>query len=347
MAVETDFLTARSWCAALLEAHGMDRAPAERTAWALTMAEVWGRPSHGLLRLPFYLERFDAGGTDPRAVLGEVRSTSVTAALDGGNGLGHWQVWEASRRAAQMATSHGIAAVSVANSGHCGVLGLYVLPLVDAGLIGLVFSTGPAVMAAPGGRRAVVSTSPIAAGIPTHPRPAIIDLATSAVARGRIAAHAASGEPLEEGWALDETGEPTTDAARALGGMLAPLGGAKGFALAFLVESMTGAMVGPLLATEIADPLAPAAASTPQRVSHVVVAFDPASFDGDGRSGERLDRLAASVSASGGRVPGSGHPLDGEVSDSHRLEIPERLATTLADLSRSRGVEVPHAFSSR
>jgi (2R)-3-sulfolactate dehydrogenase (NADP+) len=259
--VQTDFLTARSWCAALLEAHGMDRAPAERTAWALTMAEVWGRPSHGLLRLPFYLERFDAGGTDPHAVLGEVRSTSVTAALDGGNGLGHWQVWEASRRAAQMATSHGIAAVSVANSGHCGVLGLYVLPLVDAGLIGLVFSTGPAVMAAPGGRRAVVSTSPIAAGIPTHPRPAIIDLATSAVARGRIAAHAASGEPLEEGWALDETGEPTTDAARALGGMLAPLGGAKGFALAFLVESMTGAMVGPLLATEIADCTSSAAAS--------------------------------------------------------------------------------------
>lgn len=342
--METDAISARSLCASLLEASGMDERPAQRTAWALVTAEVWGRPSHGLLRLPYYLDRFAAGGTDPRASLKLVRSGTATAVLDGGNGLGHWQLWDASERATEMATRHGIAAVSVANSGHCGVLGLYVLPMLEAGLVGLAFSTGPAVMPAFGGNRPVVSTSPIAAGIPTRPRPAIIDLATSAVARGRIAAHAASGEPIPEGWAFDATGAVTTDASSALAGMLAPLGGAKGFALAFLVESLTGGVVGPSLATEIADPLAPGASALAQRISHLVIALDPTSLDGDGGSLERLERLAASVSGTGGRVPGVGHLAPDEILDTHPLTVPDRLAATLIGIAEASGVPVPSGF---
>ncbi len=342
--METDVISARSFCASLLEASGMEARPAHRTAWALVTAEVWGRPSHGLLRLPYYLDRFASGGSDPRASLELVRSGTVTAVLDGGNGLGHWQLWDASERATAMASRHGIAAVSVANSGHCGALGLYVLPMLDAGLVGLAFSTGPAVMPAYGGDRPVVSTSPLAAGIPMRPRPAIIDLATSAVARGRIAAHAASGEPIPEGWAFDAAGDVTTDATSALAGMLAPLGGAKGFALAFLVESLTGGIVGPSLATEIADPLAPGAAASAQRISHLVIALDPASLDGDGGSPERLERLAASVCATGGRVPGTGHLAPDEILDTRPLIVADQLAATLVGIAEASGVPIPEGF---
>lgn len=342
--METDVGSAKSFCASLLQAGGMDSGPAQRTAWALVTAEVWGRPSHGLLRLPFYLDRFDHGGTDPRAKLRLVKSSSVTAVFDGGNGLGHWQLWDASVRAAAMASSHGIAAVSVTNSGHCGALGLYVQPMLGAGLVGLVFSTGPAVMPAYGGIQPVVSTSPIAAGIPTRPRPTIIDLATSTVARGRIAAHAAAGEPIPEGWAFDVHGAATTDATVALSGMLAPLGGAKGFALAFLVESLTGGIIGPSLATDIADPLAPGAAAAAQRIAHLVIALDPASLDGDGGSDERLERLCASVTDTGGRVPGAGHLAPDEILETHGLSIPDELGATLAGIAKKAGVSIPVDF---
>ena len=110
----------------------------------------------------------------------------------------------------------------------------------------LVFSCGPAVLPPWGGTERLLSTSPIAAGFPTGPRPVIIDLALSTVARGKIAAYAQRGEPLPDGWALDADGNPTNDAQEALVGMLSPLGGAKGFALAYLVEALTGALIGPL-----------------------------------------------------------------------------------------------------
>src|SRR5690606_23493529 len=111
----------------------------------------------------------------------------------------------------------------VADSGHCGALGVYALDIARKGQIGLVFSNGPAALPPWGGTKALLSTSPIAAGIPLSPRPAVVDLALSAVARGKVGAKARAGEPIPEGWALDREGRPTTDPREALTGMLAPL----------------------------------------------------------------------------------------------------------------------------
>ena len=338
---EIDLAAARVLCAGLLEAAGMPADTAGQTAVALSVAEAWGRSSHGLLRLPYYLERFAAGGCDPVAELRPVRAKGPTAVFDGGNGLGHWQLGRAAEHAATLGAEHGIAAVAVANSGHAGVLGLGVVPMVEAGLVGLAFSTGPAAMPAVGGHRAVLSTSPIAAGVPLSPRPAIVDLATTAVARGKIAAVAAAGGVLEPGWAFDAQGAPTTDPAAALSGMLAPLGGAKGFALAFLVEALTGGLVGPHGATEIADPLSSAAAGSPQGIAHLVLALDPGCLDGDGRAPERLAALAAAITSSGGRVPGTTHLLPREIPDDTPVVLADPLASRLADLARARGIPVP------
>lgn len=342
--METTFGAASSLARALLESAGMPSPPAARTAWALAVAEVWGRGSHGLLRLPFYLERFAAGGANPAAGLREASSTSVTAVYDGENGLGHWQLWSAAHRASAMAREQGIAAVAVGNSGHCGVLGLHVWPIVASGLVGLVFSSGPAVIPPWGGHAPVVSTSPLAAGIPTRPRPAIVDLAVSAVARGRIAEHAQAGQELPEGWAFDATGAPTTDPHAALAGMLAPLGGAKGFALAFLVEALAGGLVGPSLATGVADPLDPGSAALPQRIGHLVLALDPRRLDLDGGADDRLEALAASVLAAGGRLPGGNHRPPAEIGDDEPLEVADPVAARLAALARAQGVPLEGAW---
>lgn len=343
--MQTTFGAATGLAAALLSSSGVPEQPARRTAWALVAAETWGRGSHGLLRLPYYLARLDAGGANPRAELTTVADRRVTLTLDGGNGLGHWQLWKAAEEAASRAGELGLAAVAVGNSGHCGALGLYVLPLVESGLVGLVFSHGPAVIPPWGGSAPVTSTSPLAVGLPTGNRPVIVDLACSAVARGKIAEAANSGAELPEGWALDRTGRPTTDPAAALQGMLAPLGGAKGFALALAVEGLTAGMVGPRLSSEVADPLDPAAAGDPQRLAHLVIALDPQALDVDGRSSQRLREMAEAVEKAGGRLPGAGHPLPGELGDGTQVTVPDRLADQLLREAAERGVTVPPGWA--
>jgi (2R)-3-sulfolactate dehydrogenase (NADP+) len=269
----------------LLTAAALPPERAAVTAHILVLADVWGVPSHGLMRLPYYLARLVAGGCRADAELTTVSDTGPVVAFDGGGGLGHWQLWSAAETARERCARYGVAAVSVADSSHCGALGTYVHPTLDAGQIALVFSNGPAVMPPWGGARPVLSTSPIAAGVPTTPDPLVVDLATSTVARGKIAARAQSGEPLPEGWALAPDGTPTTDPQTALRGMLAPLGGAKGYALALLVETLTAGVVGPRPSTEVCDMFDSAHDARRQGISHLLIALDPDAL-GDGALGD-------------------------------------------------------------
>ena len=317
----------------LLVAAGLDPDDAAVTADAIVLADVWGVGSHGLLRLPYYLERILAGGYPAAARLVTVTDTGPAVTLDGGGGLGHWQLTRAAHLAVERCATFGIAAVGVGNSGHCGALGVYSLPAVRAGYLALVFSNGPAVMPAWGGARPLLSTSPLAAGIPTRPRPAIVDLATSTVARGKIAAMAQRGEVVPDGWALDRHGQPTSDPGEALAGMLSPLGGAKGFALALLVESMTAGLVGPALSADVTDMFAAADAAYPQRIAHLVVTFAPARFDAAGGASaqRRLDDMARRVEETGGRLPGARRVFPEEVDEAAPLAVDPGLADKLAE----------------
>lgn len=327
---------------ALLVASGVEALAAEQTAQALVIADAWGVHSHGLLRLPDYLRRLHAGGCNAAAGLRPVADTGALVTYDGEDGLGHWQLWRAAETARERCVVHGVATVAVGRSSHCGALGVYTLPLVEAGLVGLVFSHGPAVMPPWGGHAALVSTSPLAAGIPSRPRPAIVDLATSAVARGRIKVYAQRGEPLPDGWAFTAEGEPTTDATAALDGMLAPLGGAKGFALAFLVEALTAGLVGPALSTDVVDMFDPADAARPQQIAHLVLAMDPVRLDVEGKgAGERLDRLAEQVTAAGGRLPGAHRVLPGELDEDATLGVSEQTWTEVLHWAHRLGVATP------
>ncbi|WP_031466168.1 Ldh family oxidoreductase, partial [Sciscionella sediminilitoris] len=291
-------------------------------------------------RLPYYLRRMLAGGYPADAELEVVTDSGPLLALRGGGGLGHWQLWEAAAELTDRTAQYGIAAVSVADSGHCGALGLYTVPGLRRGQLTIAFSNGPAVMPAWGATEPLLSTSPIAAGIPARPRPSIVDMATSTVARGKIAARAASGTELPEGWALDAEGRPTTDPTAALHGLLSPLGGAKGFALALLVEAFAGGVAGPNLSAEVPDMFAPEDSAQPQRIGHMLIAVDPARFGGP-EAALRLDRLAASVQASGGRLPGGSRVLPEELAERTPLELAENTAAELSAWARRLGVAIP------
>lgn len=336
--------SAKALTAALLRAAKMPDTEANRCAEAIVTADIWGVASHGLMRLPYYLARLLEGGYAAGAQLHTVRDTGPLLAFDGAGGLGHAQLWEAAELATERAGQYGIAAASVGNSGHCGALGVYTLPMIRAGRVGLVFSNGPAVMPPWQGRSPVLSTSPLAFGFPVDGAHAIVDLATSAVARGKIAAHARSGEPLPEGWAVDADGNPTTDATAALHGMLAPLGGAKGFALAFAVEALSGGLVGGL-SGDVVDMFAPSRAAEPQGVAHLVLAVDPQLVSPTGDPAERLHTLAESVTDAGGRIPGAGKADPAGVPDDRPLQIAADVRTELAGWAERLGVTVDDTWA--
>jgi len=313
----------------LLIRAGLEPNHAETSAKAIIASDRWGIGSHGLMRLPFYLERLSAGGINPQATLTTVTDMPSLVVKNGANGLGHWQLQAAAELAGDRALINGIAAVGVGASSHCGALGIYTASITRKGLVGIIFSNGPAVMPPWGGKKSVLSTSPIAAGIPTTP-PTIIDMATSAVARGKIAAKAQANEPLEPGWAFSADGEPTTDAKIALTGMLAPLGGAKGYALAVLVESLTGALIGPTLAANMPDMCVLDDAAKPPGISHFVIAIDAKKLTVDG-SHDRLDSFVGSVHDAGGRMPGANRVDPENLNQSDEITVADTVLAQLAD----------------
>lgn len=320
----------------LLVATGVPVENAESTAKLIVAADAWGIGSHGLIRLPYYLNRIVGGGINAKAQLIEQKFMTTLKVMDGQNGLGHWQLWQASTAAAGIAKEYGTAAVAVRSSSHAGALGLFTWPAIDQKCVTFIFSNGPAVMPAWGGSTPLLSTSPLAIGAPGKPTQLIIDLATSAVARGKIAAKAKSGESVPEGWALDKDGNPTTDAQAALMGMLAPLGGAKGFALAMAVETLTGGLVGPNLAKAMPDMFVAADDSKPQQISHLVVCVN-AEFIDDTEF-ERIQKLQQSVVDSGSRVPGANksHPMN--LAGDLELNIAAEVVTELDQWSDKLGL---------
>lgn len=328
--------SALSSAQSLLEAAGVPTSEAATTARAIVTSDRWGIGSHGLMRLPFYLARLQAGGINPKAQLKTVTDLPSLVVFDGDDGLGHWQLQMAAEVAAERAQINGIAGVGVGRSNHCGALGIYVWPMINRGLVGIAFSTGPAVMPPWGGNKALLSTSPIAAGIPTNP-PTVVDLATSAVARGKIQAKAQAGDELEAGWAFTKNGAPTTDAKEALTGMLAPLGGAKGYAIAILVESLTGMLVGPTLAKNIPDMFAADQNAMPQQISHFVIAIDAAKLSVDGENG-RTKEFADEVTLAGGRLPGSNRVNPEKLNSSDEITITDQVSAQLKNWSTKLGI---------
>lgn len=335
---------AEELAATALRSVGVPHDAAETSARLLVAADIWGIGSHGLMRLPRYLARLMAGGVRADAAPVVLHDVGAAVAYDGRGGLGHPQMWLAAEAAVNRAARFGIGMASVGDSSHCGALGLYTATAIKSGLVGIAVSTGPAVMAPPGTSIPILSTSPIAAGIPDgRGGYAIVDLATTAVARGRIAAAARREESIPYGWALDAFGQPTTDPGAALTGMLAPLGGPKGFALAYMVEALSAGLVGPELATGVPDMFNPEQDGDPQRISHLVMAIDPAVIDIDGHSADRLGRLNENIVRVGGRVPGARRTLPGDADPESLVDISDEVIAEL----RSRPSKAEQLVSSK
>jgi len=266
----------------------------------LVDAELEGQASHGFIRLPFVLDRLRVGLINPRPSMRLTRGRAAVAVLDADNCLGPVAGMRAVEAATEQALAVGAGVVAVRRSNHLGSLGFYLRRFTASRVIGLAFTNTPPAMPPPGGRTPYLGTNPIAAGFPTSGEPVIVDLATSQVARGRILKAAQVGEQIPEGWALDAVGQPTTDPEAAIEGSLLPLGGHKGFALALLVEVLSGVLSAAAVGPEVSGTFVES--DRESNVGHCLVAIDPAALVPG--FAERMDRLTEDIRRLGGRVPG-------------------------------------------
>ena len=244
----------REAAARIFEGHGLPAADADRVAEALVEADLRGIHSHGLTRVPIYTERLARGLFNPTPTIRAERAGAAVVAVDGGNGMGPVVGHRAVAAAAETAAEAGAAVVGVRHTNHFGIAALYAEALVARGYIALVCSNAPPTMAPFGGRRPFFGTNPLAFGIPTPGgRPILADMATSIVARGKIILASQRGETIPLGWALDGEGHPTTDPAAALSGVVLPFGGAKGSAVALLVDMLAAVLTGAGFGTDLPD----------------------------------------------------------------------------------------------
>jgi len=227
----------------------------------------------------------------------------------------------------------GTAFAGVTRSHHFGVAAWHLVPIAQAGMVGLAFSNSPAAMPAWGGRRALFGTNPVAAVFPRRgAAPLVIDLSLSEVARGKLMVAAKEGKPIPTGWALDRDGNPTTDPKAGLDGMMLPAGGVKGAMLALVVELLCCALTGAAFGFE-ADSFLAESGNRP-RIGQAFLAIDPGALAGDEVFHQRMEVLVAAMLADDSvRLPGARRQQLLAKAHSDGIEVPAAMLAQLQSLA--------------
>jgi LDH2 family malate/lactate/ureidoglycolate dehydrogenase len=309
----------------IFAATGLDAEPAATVAEALLDADLRGLPSHGAMLVPMYVDRLRAGSVTTAARGRVVVDGGAMNVIDADHALGILTGDQAMAIASARAVDFGVGIVVVRHAFHFGAASRYAETAAHAGLIGIAAANTRPMMPAPGGARPVVGNNPLAIAVPrAGGDPISVDMALSEVALGRIRLAAAEGRAIPATWATDAQGTPTTDPEAAIAGMLLPIGGAKGFGLAFMIDVLTGVLSdgasGSAVRGLYADP------AVPNDCAHLFAALDPDAFDTREGFAGRVATLAAEVAASPS-VPGAAP-----------VRLPGQLATGRRAAGRHRGI---------
>ena len=259
----------------ILKKLGASEEDCELVAEATIDADLKGFTSHGLGRFPQYLISIEAGTINLEDNNNKEKETPAIALINGNSGFGQAVSYKAMQIAIKKAKEVGIGCVGVHNTNHFGVTGFYSDLALRENVIGMVIANTDPAIAPLGGKEALIGTNPIAIGIPSETY-ITVDMATSVTARGKIIESRRKGLDLPEGWALDKDGNPTTDPEAALdGGSILPFGEFKGYALALMVEILTGPLVQAGYGTGVTGTASPTKDCTK---GDLYIAIDPSKF---------------------------------------------------------------------
>jgi ureidoglycolate dehydrogenase (NAD+) len=332
-----------TFVAAIFEAHGMSALDSETVAGVLVWASLRAVDSHGVTRIPSYLDYIRSGALDPRARPATRALTSASFVLDCARSAGPVAMMQAAAIARESVATSGICMGLVSATTHTGAIGRYAEWLAERGCVAVVFVGGPPFMAYHGARTASLSTAPLAIAVPgPNAKPLLLDMASSIVAAGRIRDLAAAGKTIPEGWALDADGKPTTDAGKAA--TLLPLGGPKGSGLSLMFECLTGIMAGTPVLTMLAD----ATGARPHAQNAMVIAINVETFRPLAEFRHDVAALMAQVKSLPREdgyeellLPGERGGRNAEARQRTGIPIDRKLWLKLCDIARPLGIATP------
>ena len=239
------------FCTDAFEKFGFTREEAVRITDVLLLADLYGVKSHGTQRLVRYHKAIERGSVVIDAKPEIVFETPVSAVIDGHSGMGQLISVFAMNKAIEKAKQTGMAFVTVRNSNHYGIAGYYTKMACDRGLIGICTTNSESIMVHTGSKQAILGSNPIAFAMPAEPYPFWFDAATTVVPKGKLEVYYKADKPLNDGWAIDDSGKVCSDAKNVLdcidgkrgaGGIL-PVGGAseengshKGYGFSMICE---------------------------------------------------------------------------------------------------------------
>lgn len=274
---------------AVLATRGMSAEDAGFLADALVWADLRDVGSHGVFRLPRYVNFMDKGEMDPKAKVELKLELPAALVLEANKAVGSIAMMRGTQAACEHARKAGMCTAIVSHTTHTGAIGYFANWAAERGFAAIVASAGSPNMAYHGARVPSLSTSPIAIAVPGGDGPLALDFSTAILGIGRLAQAKEKGEPLPEGVALDDQGKPTTDPAR--GNLPLPLGGAKGSGLALMLECLAGVMAGaPILAGMIAP-----GGKIEHAHNGLIIVFDVGQFRPLADYKADIDRLKAAV----------------------------------------------------
>lgn len=249
---------------------------AEKVADTLICADLRGVSSHGIIRLPTYVQRIEAGVLNPNAETVLEKKGKSVALLNANNGFGQVAGYKAMHTAMKFAGVYGTGMVGVKDSNHFGIASYYSMMALEKDMIGIVLTHSSPAIAPYGTARPLLGTNPLSVAVPAcKEKPIVLDMSMSVVARGKIRYAAMTNSKIPLNWALDEEGNPTDNPQKALKGSLVPIGGVKGSGLALVVDILCGVLTGNSLTGEVKNITD---MSGPSKTGHIFCAINISDF---------------------------------------------------------------------
>lgn len=313
----------------IFAACGMRPADAELLADTLVTADLEGVHSHGVMRVPDYVKKLTVDGVDLRGEPRVVRDAGAALVVDAGNSMGQIGAMFATRAVIAAARRHGVAAAAIRGSNHCGALAYFTRRIAAADMIGICATGALPTMAPWGGADKIVGMNPLSIAIPAGiESPIVFDAAFAASSHGKIRVYAQKGVEIPAGWAYDADGRPTTDPASAIAGLLQPIGGHKGVALALSIGMMSSLLSGAAYGTQLGNMVdGPHAGAD----GHLLIALQIGAFEAPSTFKRRVDEIVREIHGSR-RAPGV-----------ERLYVPGELEADTARRYAAEGIPLNDA----
>lgn len=296
-----EFENLRSFCQQAYMKTGVPEQEAFTVADLLTRSDLRGIETHGVTRLPIYIERLQKGYVLAESKMTYIKDKGPVAFVEAHGSMGHVVAYKAVQRAIQKAEEYGIGWISVKDSGHFGVTGLFPMMAADKDFIGYVCSNSAPMMAPFGGRERIIGNNPLSYAFPAgHYPPVVVDFSCSFVSSGKLILARKKGEKIPLGWAVDKDGLPTQDPYEGYegGGSLTPVGAHKGYGLTMAHEIITAVLTGGKWTRNIKS-LYEEDKSGIQGTCHSFMALDPDCFIGREPFKQNMDLYIKSIKESG------------------------------------------------